>query len=212
MLHERRHVIGVLYAEDFDAEDILDPVAPEPEVIEPVFVAAELDTARAEGHAAGRMEAERSLVASRLQMLERIAGAMADATNAAASAAEATATGLARTILSALTACLPALCERHGAAELQALMRAVLPSLTDQPRITVRVHPQMASTMAAEIAALDTDIAERVVLLPSDAIPPGDARVTWEDGAALRDAGRARAAVQESLAALGLLEEELTDA
>jgi hypothetical protein len=50
------------------------------------------------------------------------------------------------------------------------------------------------------------------VLLPSDAVPPGDARVTWEDGAAQRDAGRARTALNEALAALGLLEEELTDA
>jgi flagellar biosynthesis/type III secretory pathway protein FliH len=212
MLHERRHVIGVLYAEDFDAEDASEPIAPEPEVIEPLFVAAEMDAARAEGHAAGLIEAERGIAASRLQTLDRIATAMTGAADAAAGAAEAAATGIARTILGALSACLPALCERHGATELQALMRAVLPSLTDQPRVTVRVHPLMAPAMADEIAALDAELAERVVLLPSDAVPPGNVRVTWEDGAAQRDAGRARAALNEALAALGLLEEELTDA
>ncbi len=214
MLHERRHVIGVLYAEDFDAEeeDVPEPVAPEPEVIEPVFTAAELDRARAEGHAAGRAEVERSLAASRLHMLDLIASGLAGGDIAAARMAESTALGIARTIMGALSACLPALCERHGVAELQALMRAVLPSLTDQPRITVRVNPHMATAMAAEITALDSEIAERVVLLPSETIAPGDARVSWEDGSARRDAGRARAALNEALAALGLIEEELIDA
>ncbi len=216
-LQERRRVIGVLYAEDFDVEDVPEPdpepdfLAPEPEFIEPLFTAAELDTARAEGQATGQLEAERSLAASRLQILEQIVAGLAEADHAAAAVAEAAAAGVARSLLAALAACLPSLCERHGATELQALMRSLLPSLASQPRITVRVHPQMVAAVMAEMTALDAEIAERMVLLPNDAIPPGDARVTWEDGTALRDTGRARTALNESLAALGLLEEELTD-
>ncbi len=217
LLHERRRVIGVLYAEDFDAEPAAEDIppdsdVPEPEVIEPFFTAEELEAAREEGRTAGRAEAERGIAASRLHMLERIADALAEAQGEAATVAESAATGTARAMLSALATCLPTLCERHGAAEVQALVRIVLPGLVDQPRVSVRIHPRLEPVIAAELSALDSEFAERVVLLPNDAIAPGDVKITWEGGAALRDAGRVCAALNESLAALGLYEEELIDA
>ncbi len=217
LLHERRRVIGVLYAEDFGAEPEAEDIppeqdVPEPEVIEPFFTLAELEAAREEGRVAGQAEAERGVAASRLHVLKRIAASLAEADAEAAAMAEAAASGMARAMLSALATCLPALCEQHGTAEVQALVRIVLPNLAEQPRVTVRVHPQMAPAIAAELAVQDSEFGERVALLPSDTIAPGDARITWENGAALRDAGRAYAAVNESLAALGLFEEDLIDA
>ncbi len=213
----RPSLVGVLYAEDFD--DIDSPVAtgsadpvPEPELIEPVFTAAELETARAEARQAGRLEAEHGLAGTRTHMLGALAAGIADACAAAHGAAEAAAEGVASCMLTALATCLPSLCEQHGAAELRALTRALLPALSDEPLITVRINPHMVAAMQDEIAMLDGDLADRVRLLPTDAIPPGDARVTWADGSAVRDARRARMAFEEGLAALGLLQKEHADA
>jgi flagellar assembly protein FliH len=208
----RPGVLGVLYAEDFDEDGITaaagSEAAPEPEVIESVFTAAELDAARLEGRDIGRREAEGSLAAARNQMVGLLAASIADARDEQRVMAQEAADAAARCILSALSACLPALCDRHGAAELQAMVRAVLPALVDEPRITVRINPQMLAPIQAEIAALDIEIAERVRLLPSDSIAPGDVRITWAEGSAIRDTARARTAVEDALAALGLYERE----
>ena len=216
----RPTLVGVLYAEDFD-DEAKPPVEheepPEPELIEPMFTGVELDAARAEAKLAGRAEAERGIIASRVQLLSLIATSMTEAQDGARAAAEHTAEAVARCMLTALTACLPALCERHGAGELRALARAVLPALTDEPRITVRIHPHMVAVLEEELATLDFEIAERVHLVATDAIAPGDARINWAEGSAVRDAARARSAVHDALAALGLhertpLQPEMTDA
>jgi flagellar biosynthesis/type III secretory pathway protein FliH len=220
--HERRRtLLGVLYAEDFDADGTFaaapKPAEPpaeaaEPEIVEPVYTAAEMEAARDEGRAAGRAETEHGLAAARTHMLGLIATGMDEARSAATQVAEAVAAEVARTLLTALVACLPALCAQHGATELRALAHAVLPALMDEPKITVRVNPSMIAAMSIEIAALDSEIAERIVLLPTEQLEPGDGRVSWQEGSAVRDAGRARAAVEDALAALGLLDKEMIDA
>ena len=50
--------------------------------------------------------------------------------------------------------------------------------------------------------------------MPTDAVAPGDLRASgWTGGSAVRDAGRAiRRAVEDALAELGLLEQEMVDA
>lgn len=212
-----RALFGVLYAEDFDADAAPPPTPaaeeiPEPEVIEPTYSAAELEAAHAAGHAAGLLEAGHGLAASRVQMLGLIAHGLGDASSAAAAVAEETARAVASTMLGAMAACLPAACAHHGASELQALVRAIVPGLVNEPRIAVRVHPLMASALEAEIATLDCEIAERVVLIPTERLPPGDARISWQDGSVVRDAGRTRRGIQDALAAIGLLEQELSDA
>ena len=215
-LPHRPSLLGVLYAEDFDDEGA-GPVtedagaAPEPEVIEPVFTTSELEAARAEARQAGRAEAEHGLSASRNRLLALLVDGMSEARAGASAAAEAGAEGVARTMLGALAACLPQLCQHHGAAELRALVRTLLPALSEEPRVMIRVNPHMLPAMQAEIAMLDAEVAERVHVLPTDAVEPGDARVTWADGSAVRDTARARAAFAEGLASLGLLQREYAD-
>ena len=213
----RPSLLGVLYAEDFDDDGLAlatpEPQpGPEPEIIEPSFSALELDAARAEARQAGRAEAEHGLATSRNRLLAKLAEGVADARAGAFAAAEQAAEGVARCMLSALAACLPALCEQHGAEELRVLVRTLLPALSEEPRITMRVNPDMAPAMQAEIDALDAEIAERIHLLPTDSVAPGDARISWTEGTATRDASRARAAFEQGLASLGLLQREHADA
>ena len=124
----------------------------------------------------------------------------------------AAADSVAKCMLAALVACLPALCERHGPAELRALSRAVLPGLHDEAKIVVRIHPHVLPAMQDEVAALDFELAERIHLLPTEAVAPGDVRISWADGSVTRDAGRTRHLIEDALATLGLLQRETADA
>ena len=213
----RQHaLLGALYAEDFDAPKAPPPSKPEPapelDIVEPVFTTADLDAARAEGREAGLAESANGLAASRVKLLGDVAAGLREGRETCQLLAEATAETIARTMLSALATCLPALCARHGETELRALARMLLPSLSEEQRIALRVNPLMVAGLSAEIATLDPAIAESITLVGVEQMLPGDIKVTWQDGAAIRDTAQVRAAVEEALAALGLLEKEMIDA
>ena len=211
----RLALFGALYGDDFDAPPVAEtpePAEPEPPVVvEPVYSAAALDAARMEGQEAGRIACERGLAATRVHMLGLIAEALGAAQAEAAISAEAFAAMVARTMLSAVAACLPTLCAQHGEAELRAVARALLPSLVDEPRITITVNPVMIPALTEEISLFDAAMLDRVVFLPMAALPPGDLRVGWRDGGAVRDAARVRMEVESVLAKLGLLQRETID-
>jgi flagellar assembly protein FliH len=208
---------GVIYAEDFDDPAPPDDAGivlevepdPEPEVIEPSFTPAELDAARAAAFAEGAT-AERACLAAedaatRSRALDAVATALAGAAEAARTVAEEAAEGLAQAVLSLVAAGLPALCAQHGEHEARALLRSLLPTLGTEPRITVRLNPDLLEAVRADLAGLDPEIAAAVQLLPTDTMPPGDVRVSWEGGTCQRSAAAACAAVREALAPLGLL-------
>jgi flagellar assembly protein FliH len=177
----------------------------------PVFTVADMESAHAAGRAAARLEIATSQAAKRINLLGQIANGIVESRAACAEAAEETAEAVARTMLSALAACLPALCARHGETELRAFVRAVLPSLVDEKRITIRINPAMIPGIAEEIAALEPAIVACTVLDPLESMAPGDAQVTWQDGSAIRDSAKIRTAIEDALAALGLLEPRLQD-
>jgi flagellar biosynthesis/type III secretory pathway protein FliH len=104
-----------------------------------------------------------------------------------------------------LAGMLPAVCARHGAAEVAALTRAVLPALVHEPRVTIRVSPHMLRTVEDAMATVDPDLHGRVAVVPTNAMPPGDARITWADGAAVRDTAALWRAISEVLEPLDLL-------
>lgn len=215
----RRTLLNVLYAEDFEAPppppELPDPPPEgvgEPETVAPSLTADDIAAARAEGREAGRVEAERGVAASRVQVLGLIAQGMGDARAAATEVAEATALAVARTIFSALVACLPVFCRQYGEGEVRELFRNTVLHLNEEPRIAVRVHPLMTQAIADEIATLDQEITERIVVIPAEQLLPGDIRVNWRAGSLERDTKAACAAVKAALAEFGLLEEESNDA
>ncbi len=183
----------MLFAEEFDlAPGVTIIEAPaEPEIIAPVFTAADLDAARdagwSEGREAGLAEAEAAGAATARAALAAIAAELGNAAEVAAGLAEQAAEEIARLVLDGLMTLLPALCARHGDTEVREVIRAVLPPLTREPSVTVRVSPLIADAVRDEIAGLDPDLAERVRLLPTEAMPAGDIRVAWNDGVAVRD-------------------------
>jgi flagellar biosynthesis/type III secretory pathway protein FliH len=195
----------LLFDEDFDVP----ATAPEPEVILPVFSAAELMAAREEAAQASRdialAEADTTERAMAGRTLTRIATQIAESRLEAVSIAEQSAEAIARLLLDCFATAFPALSARHGSAELAAVLREILPALHREPQITVRISPHMIAAMTDEIRSLDADLLARVRLIPTDAVAPGDARITWENGAATRDASALWGQIENILAPAGLL-------
>ncbi len=202
---ERPRAFGALFAEDFDRA----PPAPEPEVIEPVFSATALAEARAaawrDGHAAGLEEAAASEAAATRRAMEAIAGGLSDARDAAGACAERSADAIARLLLDSLAAVFPTLCANHGEAEVQAIVRAVLPALVQEPAISVRANGCNAPLLAREIERFDPELAAHVQFMESEAMSPADVRISWRNGMAVRDSASLWRQVAAILMPAGLL-------
>ena len=197
--------LGELFAEDFDRPG----AAPRPEAVEPVFSAAELavarETAWREGRDAGLLEAASGDAAATRLAVMALAERFAAECGAAAAQAEASAEAIARLLLDCLAANFPALCARYGDGEVRAIVRAVLPVLTQEPTIAVRAHPRTTKAVTQAIAGLDPDLAARVQAVECDAMSPGDIRIAWHNGAATRDAAALWQQVAAVLVPAGLL-------
>ena len=198
---------AALFAEDFDLPRRA--AIPASEVINPTYTAADLAEARAEawaaGHAAGTTEANGMITATTRSLLEAIAAALHDAKATANTVAERSVEAIARLLLDSLAKLLPALCERHGEAELCALIHTILPALAQEPTITVRLNPVHTTALMRELDRLDPELVERVRLLPVEAIEVGDVRVSWHDGSATRDTAALWQQVRAVLEPAGLL-------
>ncbi len=199
--------VGILYAEDFDDPQL--PPMPERETAAPNFTLDDLEAAqniaRADAVQAARAEWEQSAFYDRTQSLAAIASALANARQEARVLADTVADGATRAILSVVAGLLPDLCSRHGGAEVRVLLRRLLPTLTQQPRIAVRVGSAILEGVREDLALLDEDLAATVVLTAAP-LAPGDARVTWTDGSLVRDQAAMRAAITAALTELGLQE------
>lgn len=198
----------VLFDEDFDLPPPPQPSL-EPEVIEPVFSAVELAAAREEAARDSREEAlaevEVSTKAEARHALSLIAAQIEAARAEANSLAEQSSEAIARLLLDCFAAALPALSARHGAAEVAAVMRTVLPALRREQTITVRINPHIVEAMTLEIAALDADVAPKVKIIPTDALAVDDVRIAWEGGDAVRDMKSLWSRIENILAPAGLL-------
>jgi flagellar biosynthesis/type III secretory pathway protein FliH len=202
-----------LFDEDFDLPSQQDP-GPEPEVIEPLFTFAELQAAREEAARSSREDAlaEAGAATSTVagQALTMIAEQLLAARAELDVIAEQSADAIARLLLSCFAAAFPALSARHGAAETAALLREILPALRHEPKIVIRVSPHVATEMTEELQAFDADLAARARFVPTDALPIGDAQVTWHNGGARRDASSLWKQIEQILAPAGLLHAELS--
>jgi flagellar biosynthesis/type III secretory pathway protein FliH len=202
--------VGALFTEDFD----LVGAAPEPEVIEPVFTAAELAAAREaawrDGHDAGLQEAGAADVAVTRQAMADVATQFAAERDTAAKRDEEAAEAIARLLLDSLAATFPTLCARYGDQEVRAIARIVLPALTHEAAITVRAHPRTAAALAQEIARLEPELAEHVQTIECEAMAPGDVRIAWRNGMAMREAASLWQQVASVLVPGGLLRADVT--
>jgi hypothetical protein len=214
--HSTSPFIHSLFAEDFDAPDggveLLDGMPAEAEPVRevpPDPQAEAVETARSEAYADGfrtglaQSAQDRADVAGR--MLGLIAERMEDAGAAARAHGEAAAFEVSRLLLGTIGILFPLLAARHGGAEVADLVRVLTPTLTSQPRVTIRVGAEMVADVEAELARLDPEALENIRLLPTDGMAPGDARITWNDGSAVRDGAALWSRVAAVMSAHGLM-------
>jgi flagellar biosynthesis/type III secretory pathway protein FliH len=180
---------GILYVEDFDAAPVETPAPVSPEI--PKLSQDDLDAARAEGHAAGLIEArtEQACVQAELRTaaLVAIGDALGCARAEAARVAHAMADELAATLLALVQAALPAAAANAAAQDITALVAALLPGLKREPTASIHVHPELLGDIATALQTLWPDHGGRLAVLPDAALAQPDVRVTWEDGEARRD-------------------------
>lgn len=201
-----------LFADDFQTRAASPPAeAPEPEPVPtpPSHGQDDLDAARAraraEGYAEGTADAEAAETARIAATLARIGELMAEAGASAARVAEEGAETMTQLLMAAMLAGYPQLHSRHGADELRAVIRKSMPAMLHEPRVRLEVHPSMVDVVTTELAALRPDERAHMTIEPTEAILPGDARITWPNGAAVRDTTTIHTAIAEILGPLGLL-------
>ncbi len=152
------------------------------------FTAAELEAARgtaeAAGFAAGRAAALAEAEARAATAFEPLR-ARADADFAAiASRHEAQGREALAAAGEIVRRLFPALAERHGLDELEALVGECLRRLHDEPRVVVRVADGALDAVKARVdrAAATSGFAGKAILLGDPALADGDARIEWAEG------------------------------
>ncbi len=197
-------VAGLLYAEDFGRAR---PPPPPPPAAPPAprpLDQADIDAACERAVQAARDAWAGDAAERRTAALTALAAGLAEAEAAAARNAEEVADALARTMLSMLAGALPHLCRAHGDAEVRALARHLLPLIARTTPVVARVHAGLLDALRLDLAEMDEAVLDRIELRPAN-LPPGDARIAWEDGSLVRDGAALCAALNDALAQLGLI-------
>jgi flagellar assembly protein FliH len=198
-------LIGILYAEDFDDvpnQPIVDAEA-SAEPVETPLTQDDLDRACAAAVAAAKSQWENEAQQIRTNLIGIISTALAAARDAAEQIALETAEAAVATILAMLSGALPHFCNEHGNAEVRALVDRLLPTLRTEPRVVVRVHPDLVPELRREFLDLQADISGTLVVNPA-AVERGDVKIEWENGALSRDTRQILQAMQDALGQLGL--------
>ncbi len=205
-----------LFVPDFDAPAgviMLDEM-PEPDpgsapeaaqsAVTAEMLAAACAQAHEEGRNAGLAQAADAREAQRQAMLSALAGHIAAADTQLRDVVEESGAQLAQLVFAVLQAAFPALSARHGGAEIARLTGEMVRLLAAEPRIVIRVHPTMAGEVAQVLDRLENERRAAVVVETRDDMPPGDARVGWRHGVAVRDSHALWSQVAGILAPLGL--------
>lgn len=195
-----------LFAEDFDGTPprrTPEPPAPPPPTR--AEVEAQLADSYGQGLSAGiaRATADQAEVARRL--LDSIASGLAAARADALAAAEEASGEIARLLVTCLTTAFPALSERLGPAQVASYAREVIRPLYGVPQITLRCSPHALAALDRELAGLEPDIRAAIEITPTDAMLPGDVRITWGVTVAERNSRALWRRMQDALAQTGVI-------
>ena len=190
-----------LFAEDFDSDDDAPEVAV---AVEPAPVLAiDLEAHKAElahvweeGRQAGLTAARAEQRALAFAALSRLDGAIQDMRAAWLAEARDSAEALARLLCETVTNALPALCARHGAGEVRAVLSEILPELADEPEVRMHIAPDLIPAVSDLLTGMTTNVR----LIPEPGMGPADIRLEWRKGEAQRDTAALLARIEAILA------------
>jgi flagellar assembly protein FliH len=189
----------------FDLRRFDEPEVEEVEDLPPTFSEEELAAARAQGYEEGKIEGHRLAVASREQLTANTLRSISEsftllfvAEDDREKEYEEESVRLTQQILKKL---FPVLNARFGHDEVQNVVLKVLQSRGKQSTITIEVSPEDAPGIEETLASnwSDPEAAPRYRVLASADIRPGQCRLGWEDGGAVRDASALAARINQAL-------------
>ena len=172
---------------------------------EPPVTRAELEAAcamaRQEGHQAGLAEASAAAEARLADAAQALAAGLAALIARADEirrAAEADAIELLRLIAAKAV---PALARKAPVPELEAMVIECLREAAEEPRIVLRVPPDLFDPMRERLDAIAQShgFAGKFVLLADEQIGPSDGRLEWADGGAERNVARIARELDDAL-------------
>jgi flagellar assembly protein FliH len=96
---------------------------------------------------------------------------------------------------------MPELARRGGLEEIEALVARCMGELLDEPRLMVRVAPDMSEAVGERLNELarSRGFDTRLIVIPDPGLPPGDCRLEWAEGGAERDSARLLAEIEHCL-------------
>lgn len=162
----------------------------------------------AEGHAAGiqegaaaaRAEVESADAALAAHALDRVAEGVEALLDRFEAEKKARSDQPVHVALAIVRKLMPELARRHGLAEIEGLVRACLTDLLDEPRIIVRVAPdvieQIRPHLEETIARSGFDT--KLVVVADTTLGPGGCRIEWAEGGAERDTTALLAEIEQS--------------
>ena len=163
---------------------------------EPTFSRAELDAAcaaaRQEGHQAGVAEASAATEARLAEATEALASGIASLAGRADEIRRETEARAIELMRLVTAKAVPSLARKAPAGELEAMVIECLREAAEEPRIVLRVAPELFEPMRQRLDAIAQShgFAGKFVLLVDESIGPADARLEWADGGAERNAAR----------------------
>jgi flagellar assembly protein FliH len=185
---------------DFDAPE--EPEKPEieeveeeePEIIVPSFSEEELEQARAEAFEAGKEGGRKEAAsATEQRLLEVLESASVQLDSIYSTQGEAN-HEIGREMISVSTAIakkmFPDLNARNALGEVERVVQETLKAVTEEPRIQIMVNPELREPLTERLGTMThrAGFEGKVFVNPDPAMPLGDCRIEWSNGAAVRDA------------------------
>ncbi|MFD2263272.1 hypothetical protein ACFSM5_10265 [Lacibacterium aquatile] len=207
-----------MFERDFEAELRPPPPPPEPipeqltEVVQPdapihppspMFSAEELHAARmaayADGETTGLQTAMASIDQKVARALEMIGGQLPSLQHDREQVIHSISEEAARLAHAMVARMFPEMARRYGLTEIEAVIASSIEQAIDQPRIIIRLHPDLAPMISekAEHMATMAGYAGRLSILPEATLGPSDVRIEWGDGGAERLVSRAWADISD---------------
>ena len=186
----RKFMFDVNDFDEKDAPEVPDEPPPPPP---PTFSEAELERARCDSLAKGREEAAAEAEASRerrvadlLQTISREFSTLFAAEDLRNAQYEAESV---RLTLATLQRLFPAMNQKYGLSEIQRVIQEVLESQREQATIKIEVEPDYVETIRDHVKRVlkQANISGNCEVTGNQALGPGDCRMSWENGGALRE-------------------------
>ncbi|WP_207455112.1 FliH/SctL family protein [Azospirillum sp. SYSU D00513] len=157
-----------------------------------------LQKGQKDGHEKARAEIEATVQARTAKALEQIGAGVASLIAAREADNALRSDQPVHIALAIVRKLMPELALRGGLGEIEAMLRACLTDLVDEPRLVVRVADAMAEPLREHLEQISSlrGFGAKLMVVPDPGVKPGDARIEWADGGMERDTARLLAEVE----------------